>query len=528
LSESTGQDRAGSKSALTPFTTTWGLIVPGALLVWFTFPTFVSLIDVWSTYNYSHGYLVLGLTALLVVTETRRARLAAPVPSWGGFVCLLGLVLLTIAARVTATQTLALVAWPLSWIAAIWACAGWGNARRFVLPLGYLLVAIPVWDVLVEPLRRLTVGVVTMWIHAAGLPAFIDGNFIHVPNGTFEVLDGCAGLRYALVALALSTFLGLFNYRRWQPTVMLIVCALALVVVGNWLRVFVTVAVGFSPGGLLTTLVRDHHTLFGWIVFVIFMIPLALIHRRLEGVVPTESSGVSALDRDGSPVQSGGLVTLVSCAGVLALAIWWTLSLNRLDAELPRAVPFENPEIAGWKREGDWRDGLLPQLEGATVQTAAWYADGTVRVGAFVAAFANQGQGGEAVSLSHRPAGPSAVAIARRAMEISAVSGGTVPFAEMEVSDPGDNRRLVWTGLRVAGSSPRSVLSAKLFQLRGVLRGRRDAQVLILTVACAGGCDEARASLSRFASAAAESLYEHAEKAVLTPATASGRLLVER
>jgi exosortase/archaeosortase family protein len=82
------------------------------------------------------------------------------------------------------------------------------------------------------------------------------------------------------VALALSTFLGLFNYRRWRPTVMLIVCALALVVVGNWLRVFVTVAVGFSPGGLLTTLVRDHHTLFGWIVFVIFMIPLALIHRR--------------------------------------------------------------------------------------------------------------------------------------------------------------------------------------------------------------------------------------------------------
>lgn len=508
-------------------TVPWGLIVPGALLLWFTFPTFVSLGHAWSSYNYSHGYLVLCLTVVLIVAELRRGPLAAPFPSWGGFLWLTGLVLLTVAARVTATATVALVAWPLSWIAAIWACAGWGIARRCVLPLGYLLVAIPVWDVFVEPLRRLTVGVVSMWIRAAGMPAFIDGNLIHVPNGTFEVLDGCAGLRYALVALALSVFLGLLHYRRWQSTVLLTLCALALVVVGNWLRVFITVAVGFAPGGLLSTFVRDHHTLFGWIVFVLFMIPLAFVHRRLESDAPGDSSNASEKGRDESTVKRGGWVAHASCA-VLAVAIWSTLSMNSVDAELPQAVSFEKPEIAGWKREADWQDGLLPQVAGATVQDAAWYADGTARVGAFVAAFANQGQGAEVVSLSNRPAGLSAVPINRRMKAIPVASAATVPFRELEVSDPGNHRRLVWTGLRIAGTSTGSLLAAKAFQLRGALRGRHDAQVLILTAACAADCDEARAALSRFASAAAAPLYEHSERAVLALSGANERLPAER
>jgi EpsI family protein len=528
LSESTS-DPTSRASAPLKFTIPWGLVAPGALLLWFTVPTFVSLGSVWSSYNYSHGPLVLCLTALLVFFEIRRASLGAPAPSWWGLICLLGLVLLTLAARVTATGTLALVAWPLSWIAAVWACAGWQTARRLVGPLGYLLVAIPVWDIFVEPLRRLTVTVVTACIHAAGLPAYIDGNLIHVPSGTFEVLEGCAGLRYALVGLALSVFYGLLSYRHWKPTALLTLCALALVVVGNWVRVYATVAVGFSPEGLVSTLVRDYHTLFGWIVFVVFMIPLAWVHRRLQVVDDrADRPAPPAASPEGTRSQTGGFVAAVTCA-VLALAIGWTFTTSSMDTDVPQRRSFENPEIAGWVREAEWHDGVLPVVVGATVQDATWYADGTARIGAFVAAFANQGQGSEVVSLSNRPAGAAAVAVNRQMMGIFAASGATLEFAELEVTDPGDRRRLVWTGLRVAGSSTGSILAAKLLQLRGVLRGRRDAQVLVLTAACAGGCDEARASLSRFASAAAELLYEHAESAVLARSEPDNRrFLAER
>ena len=514
MNESTDSGAARTVSGLVRFTTPWNLIVPGALLLWFSFPTLVSLNAVWSSYDYSHGYLVLALTGLLVFAELRRARPAFSAPSWAGLICLLALALLMVAARVTTTLTVELIAWPLTCIAAIWAWTGWDNARRLVAPLSYLLVAIPVWDVFVEPLRRLTVLVVSMWIRIAGMPAFIEGNLIHVPSGTFEVLGGCAGLRYALVTLALTVFIGMFNYRRWQPTAVLMLCGLLLVAVGNWVRVFITVAVGLAPQGLVSALVRDHHTLFGWIVFVLFMIPLSLVHRKLQSRASAGSSDIPAASRNRTDVRGGGSVVYASCA-VLGLATWLTLSMNEREAELPLPLSLESPEIAGWTREAAWQDARLPVFEGAVAKDAAWYANGAGRVGAYIAAFADQAQGREVASLGNGPAGASAAIVARQTVAVPAVSGVTIPFLELEVSEAGDNRRLVWVGLRIAGNLTASDLAAKVLQLRGAIRGRHDAQTLVLTVVCDGGCDESRTLLLSFAAAAAEPLYERAERTVL-------------
>ena len=514
MNESTDSGVARSARALMPFATPWSLIVPGALLLWFTFPTLLALNSVWSTYDYSHGWLVLGLTVLLVISELRRARFAAPAPSWAGLVCLVGVALLILAARATTTQTVALVALPLSWIAATWAWAGWDNARRLILPLGYLLVAIPVWDVFVEPLRRLTVFVVSVWIRLAGMPAFIEGNLIHVPTGTFEVLGGCAGLRYALVALALAVFTGLYHYRSWRPTAVLTLCALGLVAVGNWVRVFITVAVGLAPSGLIPTLVHEHHTLFGWIVFVVFMIPLSLVHRKLQMQSETPLSDMPTAARDTADVRSAGSVVFASCA-VLGLATWLTFYMSRVEVELPPPVSLENPDIAGWTREATWQDARVPVFEGAAVKDATWYANGADRVGAYVVAFADQRHGGEVTSLGNGPAGASAIIVARAPVAVPTVSEGTIPFLELEVLDPGDNRRLVWIGLRIAGTLTASDFGAKVLQLRGAIGHRYDAQALVLTAVCDRGCDETRVRLTRFAAVAAEPLYERAESAVL-------------
>jgi EpsI family protein len=424
------------------------------------------------------------------------------------------LALLILAARVTTTQTVELLAWPLFWIAAIWAWTGWDNARRFVPPLSYLLVAIPVWSVFVEPLRRLTVLIVSMCIRIAGMPAFIEGNLIHVPSGTFEVLGGCAGLRYALVALALTLFAGLFHYRRWQPTAVLILFGLLLVAVGNWVRVFITVAVGLSPEGLVSTWINEHHTLFGWIVFVLFMLPLSVVHRKLQSSAWTESSETPTTGQAETGVPSRRSVVYASCA-VLGLATWPTLSMNK-DGAMPLPVSLENPEVPGWTREAAWQDARLPVFEGAFARDATWYANGANRVGVYIVAFADQAHGREVASVANSPTSTSAVIVARQTMAVPAVSGATIPFLELELFERGDQRRLVWVGRRIAGDSTASDLAAKFFQLRGAIRGRHDAQALVLTVVCDGGCDESRTLLLSFAAAAAESLYERAERTVLS------------
>jgi hypothetical protein len=73
---------------------------------------------------------------------------------------------------------------------------------------------------------------------------------------------------------------------------------------------------------------------------------------------------------------------------------------------------------------------------------------------------------------------------------------------------------LVWSEFRVAGRVTTNVLFAKALQVYGVIRGRRDAQALVLSASCDRDCGQARDWLSRYAMAAAEQWYEAAESSV--------------
>jgi len=488
-----------------------GLAALALLLLWFSLPALKTLHAVWvEDIDYSHGYLVLALMAWLLVLEVRRAPLTPFQPSWLGMACLFALLLATIAGLASTTQLVAQVALPALWIAAVWAAAGASNARRFALPLAYLYVAIPVWTVFMEPLRRLTVFVVTMWIRAANLPAYIDGNLIHVPSGTFEVRGGCAGLRYAVVAVALAILSNLLNRRRWAPSMLLISLALLPAFVGNWLRVFITVAVGQSDAqNLFTIIVHEHHTFFGWVLFVIFMIPLFYFDRMVpagdtEAPAPAPTLHLGA-------VSGRRLYGACAACALLALGIWLNHRVSIGGDVPPGAVALVSPEIPGWQRVEPWEDSRAPQYAGAKAHVASWYADGAARVGAYVAQYPTQRQKEEVVFVGNRPEGQSAGVVGRRKMELTAASGITLPFEELEVTDYRAERRLVWVGLRVAGEPAGSVLAAKALQVVGAIRGRRDAQALVLTAACGEDCGNARAVLSRYAAAAAEPLYELAE-----------------
>jgi EpsI family protein len=476
------------------------------LLLWFNVYTLRPVQAVWQEdFEYSHSYLVLIFTAWLCVLEVRRQPLWPLVPSSRGLACLFALVLATVAAAASTTLFVAAAALPALSIAAVWAAAGSKNARRFAPRLAYLYVAMPLWTPFVEPLRKLTVLVVTEWIRVANLPAFIEGNLIHVPGSTFEVQGGCGGFRYALVAIALAGFCNLLNRRRWLPSVALLLFGLMLALVGNWVRVFVTVAVGTSEvQNLFVVLVRDHHTFFGWVVFGLFMLPLLYVDRILQ-----PRSSASAPAAVGGAALDSRLAGAYAACAVLAVGIWLSHLVDQGDVASSGTVFLAAPEVLGWQRVDDWQDARRPQYLGATAQAASWYADGAVNVGAYVAHYGTQRPKHEVVFQHNRPQGESLVVVTRRTA-LATDSGAGMPFQELEVTDSTVERRLVWVGLRVAGEPADSALAAKALQITGAIRGRRDAQAVVLTAACRDDCSSARSALSRFAAAAASPLFEHA------------------
>ncbi len=294
------------------------------------------------------------------------------------------------AAQASTTPLIAQLALPALWMTAIWAFAGSRNARRFVAPLGYLYVAIPVWHLSIEYLRSLTILVVSGWIRAAGLPAFIEGNLFHVPSGTFEVQEGCAGFHYALVALALAALVGVLHHRRAVPAALLVFFGLMLAVVGNWLRVFGTVVVGQSSDqNFLFLLIRDHHPFFGWALFILFMAPLfsstglwSPARRRYRRSARPQFA--HAKSSGGAPAHMRPARFSPGQFGSIAGSI--------------RAVRRSRYRGAG--TGNSWlepRRGLggcaAAAVRGCQHGAAAWYADGAARVGAYVAHYADSTAG---------------------------------------------------------------------------------------------------------------------------------------
>jgi EpsI family protein len=489
-----------------------GLILAYVVVVlWFSWTTLASLHLRWTDFGYSHGYLVLLLVAMLFARELRSESCEVGSGSAIGLGVLVLCLLVMIGAYASSVMLVAQLMLPILWVAAVWSVAGWPVARRFVPAFSYLYFAVPIWDFLNTPLQELTIVVVSWGVDLLHIPAVVDGNSIHIPSGTFEVEGGCSGLHYFIVGLALATLCGTLHQESSRARWILIALALVLSLAANWVRVLTIIVAGHLTDMQHFLIVKDHYY-FGWALFFVFFVPVFLADRYLQ----REPGEVDARLKHahGRARWSGARVTLLSLA-VLTVGVASSIQ-KRIGNEPERdaqAVAVVLPAFGEWAEEGEWHGESRPSFLGVSGATGRWYAKGSARVGVYVGTYLRQREGQEAVFYSNRAEGQAAEIVARDRVSAAGASGVQLPFTELEVMDSTSSRRLVWSGVRVAGFNVTSTVAAKALQAAGVFLGRRDAQVLVLTAACAGTCESAKSLLAEFAAAAAEAAYESGEHA---------------
>jgi EpsI family protein len=412
-----------------------------------------------------------------------------------------------IAGQAATTEIVSEALLPLLWIATVWASAGRSNARRLASAIGYFYFAIPIWDVLNGTLQRLTVTVVSWWLRGANVPAHLDGNFIHLPLGTFEVAGGCAGLSFLIVSLALAALGGVLYHHRWVPRLALVLVAVLLALFANWLRVFSVVMAGYLTDMQSFLVVKDHYY-FGWVLFFVCLSPLwwvdSWLQRRAVGSEPG-----AIMPRTEVPMTAPSALVVVLTGMVLTAGGGFGQWLAA--APPPSAArAIDLPPVESWKVVEAWNDSRLPVFVGPTAAAAGWYARGDARVGVYVADYAVQRQEHEVVFYQNRPQGPEDETESGEIRTVS-TAAGPVAFVELATRTAGGAQRLVWVSLRVAGHFATGDLGAKVWQAAGVLFGRRDAQVIVLTADCAASCRDAGEVLSEFAAVAVVPLYDVAE-----------------
>lgn len=363
-------DSSNSRTPVSPILT---LLLAYAVLIGALFPTVWGIVDRWTKLDesYSHGFLLLAVSLVLVVQAWRRTR---PVigfyPLWlvPFALALVGYGLGGLL-RIQALQELAVVPLLLGLLAVF---LGWTQVKAFIIPVGLLFFAVPVWDFLSWPLQLITVEINRLLLGLFGIEFRVDGVFVYLIGvGAFEVAHGCSGLRYLLVGQLLAVLYGHLNLRRIPSRLLLYAFGIFFALLANWIRVFVIIYMGYETN-MQTSLIADHDT-FGWWVFAGTLVPLFFIARAIEtsSLERGEAAGGAGKSsakpaRRGRPalslVATAGLPLLMMLAlptsqgSVAEQADVYPLKLDREDY-----APLFQSSLEGWRPEVRHPDRLYEQ-----------------------------------------------------------------------------------------------------------------------------------------------------------------------
>lgn len=369
---------------------------------------FVSLLNAWSTPEYSHGPLIPLISLYLFLRELRRDP-PGPGPvtdRWHGLAVLsfgLAVALFGDVARIADIVTYGFIFWVSGVVLIVF---GWEKGIRHQLPVFHLVFMLPLpqflyWDLTVF-LQGVSSELGVWFIQLWGVPVFLDGNIIDLGVLKLQVAEACSGLRYLFPILSFSyLFAILYRGPLWHKIALLLTAA-PLTVFMNSFRIGVV-------GVLVNGFGIEHaegftHFFEGWVVFlacvgILFLMAIALQRLQsdplpLSQAIDLDTDGLAGVSirllaiRGSAALAAGVLLTAAFSSGYLAIG---TRSAVEIDREPFLLYPRS---IGGWQGYRTQLDPKVEKVLGADDYVNVTYqAPGGNLVNFFVAFYEDQGDG---------------------------------------------------------------------------------------------------------------------------------------
>ena len=431
----------------------------------------------WNSSTYGHCLFVGPIVGWLVWQRWPELRRLTPRAWWPGLAIVAigaGGWLLGAAAGVSIARHLGLV---MMLQGAVVACLGPAVARGLLFPLGYMLFLVPFGEMLVPPLQTFTARMCMGLLHLSGVPARIEGVFITIPNGYYEVAEACSGVKFLVAMIAYGALVANVCFRSWTRRALFMLAAVVVPVLANGLRAFGTIYVGWLTDGQAAG--RFDHIVYGWVFFAVVIAALMALGWRFFDRAPNDR-WFDAADIEPvppAPQRAGhGLAVAAAAVAVAIAPIAWSAAIAAGGAaDLPAHVAA--PVVPGWRLVDDashypW----APHFAGADRRLLAHYGDGRGHVVALaVILYGDQGEGREIVGYGQGavdPAGHWAWTD-----DTAAPPGGRA----FRISAPGPVVREVATFYRVGDIVTGNEMRVKLETLKVRLLGgpRRAVAVLV-------------------------------------------------
>jgi len=238
----------------------------------------------WNDPNFSHGFFVPAFSAFVIWQKRRELASVAINPSWSGLpvviVALLALVLGVIGAELFLSRS----SFVLLLGGLIVYFLGWAYFRALIFPWAFLFLMVPLPTLVVSqitfPLQLLASDVASSLLALVGVPVLREGNILHLPNMTLQVVEACSGIRSLVSLVTLAIIYGYLLESSAAVRVILAFGAVPIAIAANSLRVTGTGLMGLYWGPDKAE--GFFHTFSGWVIFILALGMLFALHRVLR------------------------------------------------------------------------------------------------------------------------------------------------------------------------------------------------------------------------------------------------------
>jgi EpsI family protein len=449
---------------------------PLAALIFAYWQPLLAMVHLWNNSPmYSYAFMVPVISGYLLWSQRGVVGAAPWRAAWlsGGLIILTSLVLLIVgrAADLDVVQQLAFL---VSLVGVALLVFGGDVVRAAWMPLAYLLLMIPVWDGLTEPLHEPfqlgSAAIGTGLLKLVGVAAYREDNFIALPNITLEVARACSGVNYlvAVVAVGLPvSFVYLTGV--WRRAVLL-VFAVIVAALSNGLRVALIGLLAYLDIG--SPLHGPAHMLHGLFVSAVGYLCLfggvSLLTPRTSARV-NESAGLKHAHAAPMPWLPAIVATLVFVA---AGASAWADGPAPVKLTAGLALPAQ---LGPWTVDSAADDAVRPASwwPATDVSLSRRYRHGDRVISVFVGYFERQLPDRELASFRNAD-------LHRLAKSVTLTSdGGDFPANVVHSTDRRPFDAIFWYevgGLVAVGPAHVKFLTAR----NHLLQGRSDGAVVLL------------------------------------------------
>jgi exosortase A len=352
----------------------------------------------WNSSTYGHCLLIPPILAWLVWQRREGLARLAPQPWVPGALGLLAAGALWLVGHFAGVALLRHAALVFMFIASVPTIFGIAVARGVTFPLAFALFMIPVGEQLEPWLQTITAEMAVWLLRLFDVPTHMDGVFISIPNGDFEVAQACSGVRFLIAMVCFGALVANVCFLSWKRRIAFMAASVILPIVANGIRVWGTIHAAH-----LTTpdVARGiDHVVYGWVFFAVVMaLLLAVGWRYFDRPVDDPFIYPEKLQAPGTlpaPASRLALAAGVAFAAAAAFPAWAAIA-DAQEAEQPtRAVAIPAPP--GWRQVPfgglEWK----PQWFNASAEQFASF-DGPAGkpVDVFIAVYDRQHEGHEVV-----------------------------------------------------------------------------------------------------------------------------------